>query len=30
MLGKRDERWPATVRALAYATLPARLVELTR
>jgi len=30
MLGKSDARWPATVRALAYATLPARLVELTR
>jgi len=30
MLGKREERWPARVRALAYATLPARVVELTR
>ncbi len=29
MLGKH-ERWPATVRAIAYATLPARIVELTR
>ncbi len=30
MLGKSEQRWPATMRALAYATLPARLVELTR
>jgi hypothetical protein len=29
MLGKSAHRWPATVRALAYATLPARIVELT-
>lgn len=29
MLGKH-ERWPATVKAIAYATLPARIVELTR
>ncbi len=29
MLGKH-ERWPAAMRALAYATLPARIVELAR